>query len=143
MPKNPQKGNSSSESSQILILQFPIPRASLPPSPSLSNPTLANWNPSSTQSSSYSSLVSLFCHTPFDHAPPLVHATTLKSPLKIRSFTSVSFYLHIPPLLVHKIILTISTNAPFLYTSAFFTSLFLCTTIPRIYTKNIFPASAI
>ena len=72
MPKNPQKGNSSSESSQILILQFPIPRASLPPSPSLSNPTLANWNPSSTQSSSYSSLVSLFCHTPFDHAPPKV-----------------------------------------------------------------------
>ena len=37
--------NSSSDPSQILILQFLMIRASLPPSPSLSNFTLANWNP--------------------------------------------------------------------------------------------------
>ena len=39
------QANPSSDPSQILILQFPIPRASLPPSLSLSNFTLANWNP--------------------------------------------------------------------------------------------------
>ena len=36
------QANSSSDPSQILILQFPIPRASIPPSPCLSNFTLAN-----------------------------------------------------------------------------------------------------
>ena len=36
---------------QILIKQYPIPRAFLLPLQSLSSFTLANWNPSSTQSS--------------------------------------------------------------------------------------------
>ena len=36
---------SSSDPFQILILQVPISRAYRPPSPSLSNFTLANWNP--------------------------------------------------------------------------------------------------
>ena len=36
------QANSSSNPSQILIQQFPIPRASLPPSPSLPNFTSAN-----------------------------------------------------------------------------------------------------
>ena len=36
------QANSSSDPSQILIIQFSIPRPSLPPSPSLSNFTLAN-----------------------------------------------------------------------------------------------------
>ena len=40
-----------------------IPRTSLPPLPSLSHLTLANWNSSSTQSSSWSVSVSLFCPT--------------------------------------------------------------------------------
>ena len=62
------QASSCSDPSQILILQFPIPGASLPPSPSLSNFTLANWKPSSTQYLSCSSSVSLFCPTPFDHA---------------------------------------------------------------------------
>ena len=39
---------------------------------------------------------------------------------KNRSSTSVNFYLPIPPLLVNKIILTISINTTFLYTSAIF-----------------------
>ena len=39
------QANFSSNPSQILILQFPIRRASLPSSLSLSNFTLANWNP--------------------------------------------------------------------------------------------------
>ena len=43
---------------------------------------------------------------------------SLRSPPKIRSSTLVSFYLPIPPSLVHKIIITIPTNTPFLYTSA-------------------------
>ena len=52
---------------QIMILQFPITRASLPPSPPLSYLTLANSSPSpSTQSSSYYLSTSLFFPTPFD-----------------------------------------------------------------------------
>ena len=39
------QANFSSNSSQILILRFAIPRASLPPSASLSNFILVNWNP--------------------------------------------------------------------------------------------------
>ena len=61
--------NSSSDTSQILILQFPTSRPSLPLSPSLSYFTLPNWNPSSTQASSHSSPVSLYCPIPFDHTP--------------------------------------------------------------------------
>ena len=53
-------------------VQFPIPRASLPTWSSLPNFTLANWNPSSTQSSWRSSSFSLFCPNPFNHAPPQV-----------------------------------------------------------------------
>ena len=66
------RANSSSDLSQILILRFPIPRASLPPSTFLSDFYLANWNPSSTQFSLFCSSVSLFCPTSFDHAPPQV-----------------------------------------------------------------------
>ena len=61
------QANSSSDSSQILILRFFIPRGSLPYSRSLSIFTLANWNPSSTQSSSRTSSVSLFSPPPFNH----------------------------------------------------------------------------
>ena len=38
--------NSSFDPSQILILQFPVPRAPLRPLPCLSKFMLANWNPS-------------------------------------------------------------------------------------------------
>ena len=63
---------SGSDRPQILILKFPIPRASLPLSPALSNFTLSNWNPSSIQSSSCSSSVLLFCSSSYDHTPPEV-----------------------------------------------------------------------
>ena len=66
------KANSSGDPSQILILQFPILRASRTPLPSMSNVTLSNWNPSTTQSSSCSLSVSLFYPTPFDHTSPHV-----------------------------------------------------------------------
>ena len=66
------KANSSCDPSQILILRFHIPKASLPLSPSLSNFTLSNCNSSSTHSSSCSSSVSFFCPTPLDHRPPQV-----------------------------------------------------------------------
>ena len=59
--------NSSSDSSQILILYFPTLRASLPLSTSLSHFTIANWNTSLTQSSSCFSSVLLICPTPFNH----------------------------------------------------------------------------
>ena len=43
-----------------------------------------------------------------------------QSPPKICSSTLVSFDFPVPPLLVHKIIRTIPTNTPFLYTSTVF-----------------------
>ena len=59
----------------------------------------------------------------------------LQSPPKIHSCTSFNFHLLIPSLLVtcHKIILTISTNTLFLYTSGIFHLLILGTTISIIY----------
>ena len=78
-------------------------------------------------------------------APSFLHIQpTLKYPPKNSSSTSVNFYISIAPLLFHKIILAI----PLITLSAsishqFFTSLFLCTTIPAIYIKNIFPTSTI
>ena len=56
------QANSSSDPSQILILQFPVPRAFLAPLPFLSNFALA-------QPSSCSSSVSLFSPNQFDHMP--------------------------------------------------------------------------
>ena len=52
--------------------------------------------------------------------PYLGMQTPLQSAPKIRSSTSVSFYIPIPPLLVWKIILTNPKNIPFLYISALF-----------------------
>ena len=52
--------------------------------------------------------------------PCLCMQPPLQSRPKMRSPTSANFYLHIQSLLVHKIILTILTNTPFLYTSAIF-----------------------
>ena len=51
---------------------YNIHRASLLLLQSPSNFTLANYIPSSTQSSSYSSSVSLFCATQFNHTPQLL-----------------------------------------------------------------------
>ena len=48
----------------------------------------------------------------------LVHTTNGKSPPKICLSTPVNFHLSITPLLVHKVILTIPTTSPFLYTLA-------------------------
>ena len=52
--------------------------------------------------------------------PYLCKQPPLQSPLKIRFPTSAIFQLPIPPLLVHKIIPTVPTSIPFLYTSAIF-----------------------
>ena len=56
----------------------------------------------------------------------LVHTTTLKSPLKICSSTSVNFYHSVPPLHVHKIIFIISNNTLFFYTSAILSPPYFC-----------------
>ena len=71
------QANSSSDPSQtdLLILRFPIPRASLPSLSSLSNFTLVNWSPFWTQSSSGSSCSSLFPYfvlPSFKHMPPQI-----------------------------------------------------------------------
>ena len=208
--------------SQILMLQFHTLGASLPPLPSLSNFTLANWNPSSTQCLSWSSSVSLFSPTSFNHTLPQVldisnhmpsHANQmhyqaiyrsiyltgqaryplkswvfkdcfsfkvrqhsqqqlylkykacwvlckmvsassfsepyfsiqppLQSPLKIRFSTSVNFYFPIPPLLVHKIILTSPTNTPFLYTSVILHLLIFSYKLLNDLHQKYFPTSAI
>ena len=52
---------------------------------------------------------------PYWHIQP-----PLQPPPKICSSTSAIFHLPIPPLVVHKIILTISTNISFFYISAIF-----------------------
>ena len=72
---------------------------------------------------------------------------TLQSLPRNSSSSSVNFHFPISPLLVRKIILTISTNTPFLYNSneynSLFTYFFLRKTIATIYTKNIFRTSNI
>ena len=69
---------------------------------------------------------------------------TLKYPPKNSFSTSVNFYIPIPPLLFHKIILAIPLlTLPASISHQFSTPLFLCTTIPTIYIKNIFPTSTI
>ena len=60
-----------SDPSQILMLQFPTPGASLSLT-SLPNFTRANWNPSSTQYLSRSSSFCLFFPNLFDHTLPHV-----------------------------------------------------------------------
>ena len=65
--------------------------------------------------------------------------STLESPPKNRSSTSVNFHHPIPPLLVHKIILTISTNIPFLYTSAIFHLSLFAYTHPNNLHQKYFP----
>ena len=62
---------------------------------------------------------------------------------EILSSTSVNLQLLIFLLRVQKIILTIPTNTPFLYTSGIFHVPFLRTTIPTIYAKNVISTSAI
>ena len=104
------QANSSSDPSQILILQFPILRVSLPLSPSLSN-----FNHPTPQHGQQQNCRCFFILTTL-----LAHTITLKYRLKVCSSTSVDFYLPIPPLLVHKIILTISNNTLFLCTFEIF-----------------------
>ena len=76
----------------------------------------------------------------FISTTPLVYTSTLTISTKNPFSTSVTFQIPFPPLLVQKIIFTISTNTPFLYTSAIF---HLPKLLRTIYPKNIFPASAI
>ena len=86
------QANFSSDPSQMLILQYSIPTASLPPSPSLSNFPLVNWNPSSTQSSSCTSSVSYFFipHLTIRHSYWKYQTTCQAKPIKfiIRLYTS-------------------------------------------------------
>ena len=69
--------------------------------------------------------------------------STLQFPPKNLSSTSVNFHLPIPPLLVHKIVLTIPLTSPSSISQQLSTSLVLHTPIPIIYNKNIFPTSTI
>ena len=71
------------------------------------------------------------CKQPPVHFPP-----------KIRSSTSVNCYLPIPPLLVHKLILTIPTNSSFLYTSPIFDFPVFAYYHPNNLHEKYFPTSA-
>ena len=66
------QANFSSNTFQVLILQYPIPRCFLSLLPCLSNFTLANWTPSSARPSSCSLSVSLFYLTPSNQTPQLL-----------------------------------------------------------------------
>ena len=74
--------------------------------------------------------------------PHLCIQPPLKSLPKIRFSTSVNFSLPIPPLLVHKIILTIPTNTPFLYTSVILHLLISAYNLPNNLHQKYLPASA-
>ena len=67
----------------------------------------------------------------------------LQFPSKMRFSASVNFELVILFLLVQKFMLTIPLTFPSSIAQQCFTSLVLRTTIPKIYTKNVFSAPAI
>ena len=75
---------------------------------------------------------------PFLYIQPM-----LPSPAKSNSSNSVSFNVPITPLVVHKIILAIATNTPFLCTSAIFYLLLFVYNHPNNLHQNIFPTSTI
>ena len=62
----------------------------------------------------------------------------LQSSPRICSYISVNFHLPVQPLLVPKIILTISSNTPFLYTSVILHVLIHCEQPARQSTSKIF-----
>ena len=160
------KDNFSSSPFQILQLQYSIPEIFLPPLPSLSNSTLANWNPSEMQSSSWSlSVFQFFINLYLNLFLPGLDNTVNKNAIlntKCTKFSAkwqVLFNVHNPtyacnhpnnlrqnsclsilPLIVHKIILTIfRITLPFSKPQRFFISLFLRTAI----LTSVFPTSAI
>ena len=65
--------------------------------------------------------------------PYLRIKSSLESPPKIRSITLANFHLPMPPLLLHKIILTIRLTLPSSIAQQFLTSLFSGTATPTIY----------
>ena len=69
----------------------------------------------------------------------LVYTITISVSTKNPPSSSVNIYLPIPPLLVHKIILTIRTNTPFLYTSAIFHLRIFAYNHPNNLNKKYFP----
>ena len=79
-----------------------------------------------------------FIFTTFLYIQPM-----LPSPAKSNSSNSVSFNVPITPLVVHKIILAIATNTPFLCTSAIFCLLLFVYNHPNNLQQNIFPTSTI
>ena len=67
----------------------------------------------------------------------------LQSPPKTSFSTSINFHLPIPSLLVYKIILTMPTNTPFLYTSLILYLLIFAYNLPINLHQKYFPTSVI
>ena len=67
----------------------------------------------------------------------------LQSPTKIYFSTSANFHLSILPLIVHKIILTITYNTPILNTSVIFQLLILPYNLPNNLHQKYVPTSSI
>ena len=90
------QANSTSDPSQILILQFPIPGAFLPPPTSLSNFTQANWNCFLTL---FLILITFFIGCHILSYPIRLHATTsiryIKSYAKLRQWDVLLSYIEI------------------------------------------------
>ena len=80
---------------------------------------------------------------PLFSEPHLCKQPPVHSPPKIRSSTSANFHLPIPPLLVHKFILTIPTKTSFLYTSPIFDFPVFASYHLNILHQIYFPTSAI
>ena len=70
--------------------------------------------------------------------PYLCMQSLLRSPPQIQCSTSVNFHLPIPPLFVHKIIITIPLTLTSSLPHQFFTSLFLRTTSQQSTPKTFF-----
>ena len=81
--------------------------------------------------------------TPSFSQPYLCIQPTPQYPQKTRSSTSVNSHLAITPLLVHKIILTIPTNNPLLYTFAISHFHLLAYNHPNNLQQKYFPISTI
>ena len=100
---------------------------------------LANTvNNKSIFSTKYANILNKMVGAPSFSQPYLCIHQLLQSPPKISSSTSVNFHFTLPPLLVHKIIFTIPTNTPFLYTIRIFHFLISAYYHPNNLHENFF-----
>ena len=139
-----------------MILQLPIHRTSLLPSPSLSNFTLAKWNSFKHKPHHVLHRFQYFvlANSTKSHRKYWIYQIIYKSKstkfviklytdhnawwVKHVTFQSILTSLFHPSLFTKSSLQSPLTLSSYI-TQQFFTSLIFCTTIPTIYTKNIIP----